>query len=110
MICIDGMDLPLETPATQAELADRVRVLSAAGTPIYPVGGATGLDYGGLPDRLGMAISLAMLDRVIDYPARDLTITVEAGMTFARLHAILAAEGQWLPVDVPDPVRATVGG
>src|SRR5205823_4316741 len=34
----------------------------------------------------------------------------EAGMTFAKLRLMLAAEGQWLPVDVPDPDRATVGG
>src|SRR5262245_46287081 len=110
MILIDGADMPLESPATQAELAERVRELSGADTPIYPVGAATGLDYGSLPARPGVAISLTKLDRAIDYPARDLTITVEAGMTLANLRVILAAEGQWLPVDVPDFDRATVGG
>lgn len=37
---------------------------------------------------------------IIDYPARDLTITVGAGMTFATLTATLAQEQQQLPIDV----------
>ena len=55
-------------------------------------------------------LSLAKLNRVIDYPAADMTITVEAGMTIAELNRQLAAGRQWLPVDVPWPDRATVGG
>jgi glycolate oxidase FAD binding subunit len=47
---------------------------------------------------------------VIDYPARDLTITVEAGLTIAELSRRLAAERQCLPVDIPQADRATVGG
>jgi glycolate oxidase FAD binding subunit len=49
-------------------------------------------------------------DRVIDYPAADMTITVEAGMTIAELNRQLAAQRQWLPVDVAWPDRTTVGG
>jgi FAD/FMN-containing dehydrogenase len=45
------------------------------------------------------------LDRVLDYPARDMTITVQAGITLARLRDTLAAENQRLPVDVPHPDR-----
>src|SRR6478736_2819398 len=44
------------------------------------------------------------------YPARDMTITVQAGVTIARLRDVLKAEGQQLPVDVPFPDRATLGG
>jgi glycolate oxidase FAD binding subunit len=50
------------------------------------------------------------LDQVIDYPARDMTITVRAGITIARLQEILAAENQRLPIDVPHPESATLGG
>jgi glycolate oxidase FAD binding subunit len=78
--------------------------------PLYPVGGGTSLDYGTLPARPGRALSLANLNRVIDYPARDMTITVEAGLRVAALAEQLAAERQWLPLDVPNPETATVGG
>jgi glycolate oxidase FAD binding subunit len=44
----------------------------------------------------------ALPDGVVDYPARDMTITVGAGMIFGRLQAILKAEQQQLPIDVHD--------
>ena len=97
-------------PHGVAVLADQVREAAAAGTALYPVGGGTMLDYGLPPTKPGSAVDLRGLDRVIDYPARDMTITVEAGITIARLRDVLKAEGQQLPVDVPFPDRATVGG
>ncbi len=50
------------------------------------------------------------LARVIDYPARDMTITAQAGITLAGLDAILRVENQRLPVDVPRADQATLGG
>jgi glycolate oxidase FAD binding subunit len=68
------------------------------------------VDYGLPPARPGVAIELRALDKVIDFPARDMTITVEAGITIAKLDAIVRAEGLHLPIDVPFPERATLGG
>ncbi|HEY2147298.1 MAG TPA: FAD-binding oxidoreductase, partial [Pirellulales bacterium] len=98
------------TPADQAELAAAVRAAFEAGTPVYPVGGGTSLNYGLPRARPGIELSLAKLNRVIDYPARDMTITVEAGITIAALAATLAAERQRLPIDAPNADRATLGG
>lgn len=53
-------------------------------------------------------IDLSALGQVVDYPARDMTITVQAGMTFEKLAVTLAEEGQQLPIDVPD-LAMTVG-
>lgn len=47
-------------------------------------------------------------DLVIDYPARDMTITVGAAMTCSTLLQILQQEGQTLPVD-PASDSTTVG-
>jgi glycolate oxidase FAD binding subunit len=79
-------------------------------TPVYPIGGATSLDFGLPPKGQGLGLSLAKLDRIVDYPARDMTVTVEAGVTMQSLTERLAKEGQRLPVDVPLAERATVGG
>jgi glycolate oxidase FAD binding subunit len=68
------------------------------------------LDYGLPPTKPGTAVDLRGLDRVIDYPARDMTITAQAGITISRLQDVLKAERQQLPVDVPFPDRATLGG
>lgn len=108
---IDGFGpLTVARPQSVAELADLVRKAAADGTALYPVGGGTMLDYGLPPTKPGTAVDLRGLDRVIDYPARDMTITVQAGITIGRLQDTLKAEGQQLPVDVPFPDRATLGG
>ncbi|HEX5269584.1 MAG TPA: FAD-binding oxidoreductase [Gemmataceae bacterium] len=102
--------LPLRHPASVPELADCVREAASAGQSVYPVGGGTALGYGLPPSRPGFAVSTTGLAQVIDYPARDMTITVQAGITLARLAEVLAAEKQRLPIDVPDAGRATLGG
>jgi glycolate oxidase FAD binding subunit len=108
---IDGFGpLPVVRPSSIAEVGDVVRSAAASGQAVYPVGGGTMLDYGLPPTKPGIAVDLRGLDRVIDYPARDMTITVEAGITIAKLSEVLRAEGQHLPVDVPFPERATLGG
>lgn len=97
-------------PETAEALAEVVRAAAADGTPVYPLGGETALDYG-LPAKApGIGLSLAALNRVVDYPARDMTITVEAGITMAELARTLAADGQRLPLDAPLADRATLGG
>jgi glycolate oxidase FAD binding subunit len=110
-LTIDGWQpLPVESPGSVDELGDLVRRCSAEGQAIYLLGGRTMLDLGFAPIKPGVAVELHTLDRVIDYPARDMTITVQAGITIAKLQSILRAEGQQLPVDVPWPDQATLGG
>ena len=102
--------LPVVRPSSAAGLGDLVRASAASGQAVYPVGGRTLLDFGLPPDKGGSAADLRGLDAVVDYPARDLTVTVEAGITLAALDRLLASENQELPVDVPRPERATLGG
>lgn len=97
-------------PGDETELAEVVRDCHASGTAIYPIGGGTSLDYGLPAKRDGIALSLSRLSTVVDYPARDMTITVGAGITMQTLAAILAEERQRLPIDVPEASRATLGG
>jgi glycolate oxidase FAD binding subunit len=97
-------------PADQASVAATVRECAARRTAIFPLGGQTALGGGLATKQPGLALSTAGLTRVIDYPARDMTITVEAGLTMAKLAETLAAENQFLPVDVAQPEAATIGG
>jgi len=82
----------------------------AKGHAIYPQGGRTSLDYGRAPGRPGVAIDTTSISRLIDYPFADMTITVQAGMTYGALRAILAEQQQRVLVDAPFPDRATLGG
>src|SRR5262245_57078608 len=101
--------MPVRRPATVAEVCALVKEARAAGRGIYPVGGRTTLDVGFPPIKPGVALDTTALNEVIDYPARDMTITVRPGITLAALQAELAKEGQWLPIDVPSPEKATLG-
>lgn len=107
---IDGKSFTVELPASVGELCQLVRDGGARGLAIYPVGGRTMLDFGLPPARDGIALDTTRLDRIIDYPSRDMTITVEAGIRVAKLQEILRAEGQRLPIDVPRAAEATLGG
>lgn len=108
---IDGFGpLPLRQPNSVAELQQIVRQAREARRAVYPLGGRTCLGLGLPPTREGEAVDLRGLDQIIDYPARDMTITVQAGITMARLQEILRAENQGLPVDIPLPDQATLGG
>ncbi len=102
--------LPVRHPASVAELGECVRAAASAGQAVYPLGGGTMLSQGLPPTKPGVAVSTGRLDQVLDYPARDMTITVQAGITLARLGDVLAAENQRLPIDVPNAGRATLGG
>jgi glycolate oxidase FAD binding subunit len=102
--------LPVVRPQSVAEVADLIRRAAAEEQAVYPLGGRTMLDIGLPPTRPGMGVDLRSLSRVIDYPARDMTITLQAGITLAELQSLLATENQRLPVDVPRPEQATLGG
>ena len=105
--------LPLSetiAPPEQAGVAESVRAAFEAGSTVYPIGGGTSLDYGSVAKRPGIGLSLTGLNRVVDYPARDMTITVEAGVTLKQLADTLATERQWLPIDPPQSEQATIGG
>jgi glycolate oxidase FAD binding subunit len=103
-------DSSVRTPADVAELMALVAECAGQGTPVYPAGGGTSWAFGGAIDRSGVRVETSRIDRVIDYPVDDMTITVEAGMTLGRLQSILAENNQYLPIDPPKADLATLGG
>ena len=97
-------------PRSVAEVQAIVLDAIAASLAVYPQGGGTALDYGGIPARPGVAVRLGGLDQVVDYPVADMTITVEAGITLGTLRRLVADQGQRLAIEAAHPDRATLGG
>ena len=87
-----------------------VRSATHAGKTIVATGLGAHLDVGAPPRRVDVLLDLSALDRVVDHEAADMTVTVQAGSSLARLDAALAAAGQWFPIDPPALERTTVGG
>jgi glycolate oxidase FAD binding subunit len=108
---IDGQGpYQVVTPRSVPELCDLVRRAAAEDQGLFPLGGQTMLDVGLPPSKPGLGVDLRGLTQVVDYPARDMTITVQAGITLGKLQELLRKENQRLPIDVPRANEATLGG
>jgi glycolate oxidase FAD binding subunit len=97
-------------PRDADELAQMLAQCNAEKRAVVPWGGGTLQHLGSAPSRYDAVISTRNLNPVVEYAADDLTITVGAGMTLANIERVLGENGQFLPIDVPHPTRATIGG
>jgi glycolate oxidase FAD binding subunit len=107
---INDISLPIGMPKNVEELAELVTIANRERHSIAIAGNSTKLDWGGIVTGAKSIVSTQKLDRLIDHAVGDLTVTIEAGIKFARLQEILAAAGQFLPLDPAYPERATIGG
>jgi len=97
-------------PATTEELRDALHSAGVSRRTIELFGGNTKSLMAGPVSEAHVRISTAGLKRLLQYEPRDLTISVEAGMPFSELNALLARNGQMIPLDGPYSDTATVGG
>jgi len=93
-----------------ADLGDTVRRAAASSSALYPLGGQTKAGFGNVPTRPGHVVDMRGLAQVIDFPARDMTITVQAGITIGVLADLTTKEKLQLPIDVASANCATLGG
>ncbi|HVJ81115.1 MAG TPA: FAD-binding oxidoreductase [Planctomycetia bacterium] len=101
---------PCWKPESIAVCCDLLSAEADRPQKLFPRGGGTRRDFGRSATSSGITVDTTGLDRVVDYPSEDLTITVEAGIRCAELSRLLATKGQMLPLDVADPERSTLGG
>ena len=57
-----------------------------------------------------VTVSTCGLKKIVEYEPNDLTISVEAGHSFAELQDILARQRQMIALDPPFLAKATIGG
>lgn len=98
------------TPAHSQEAAAVLREASAHSRLVNVRGAGTKTRMGGPAQPADLTLSTSALRRVLVYEPKDLTLSVEAGLPWAELTALLAAEKQMLPLDPPHAARATAGG
>jgi glycolate oxidase FAD binding subunit len=108
---IDGIEpARVAAPSTPQEMADFLANAAADSLAAAPIGAGSSLALGNVPERIDVALSTSKITGVISYEPTDLTLSVWAGSRFADVDAILAEHGQTLPIDVPNPSNATIGG
>lgn len=108
---IDGLPMGVVVaPTTVDEVAAVLRWANERGVAVYPRGDGMRLGWGRLPTRSGIVLALDGLAAIVEHAWADLTVTAQAGVTLASLHAALAERGQQLALDPPWPDATTLGG
>ena len=108
---IDGLSPSLVLEPDDDETCARALALChEEDMAVVPVGGATRLERGNAPSRLDAYLKTSRLEGVEDHIPGDLTVAVRAGTTLDVLQQELARANQFLPLEVPNPLRATIGG
>ncbi len=97
-------------PGNEQELARILKLANAAGLALIPRGGGTKLEWGNRPTNADVILSTVRMHRVIEHAWADLTVSVEAGCTIAKLQETVAKHKQRLALDALWPEQATVGG
>jgi glycolate oxidase FAD binding subunit len=104
------MSNPAVAPESPEHLADVLRESAFRNKTIALAGNDSKLKMAGPALDAEVVVSTRDLGRVLQYEPKDLTISVEAGMPFNRLQALLGAEGQMIALDPPFASQATIGG
>lgn len=114
---MDTQSLP-ETPristtvrvTSPEDVADLLRDASRDSTPVVPVGGGTTLHTGNVTTDTYIGLDTRGMSGVREYHPTDLTASFWAGTSLAEVRAVLAEQGQELPVDMVGVDSATIGG
>jgi FAD/FMN-containing dehydrogenase len=99
-------------PESLEELSRVVAAVSAAGFVVAPRGGGMSYTSAYIPTAAKtVSLDLSRMNRVLRIDADDMTVTVEAGCTWAALDAALAPQGLRTPFWGPmSGLTSTIGG
>lgn len=99
-------------PRSTDDVVHVVQCCRAAGVPIVPQGGNTGLCGGATPDASGQAVVVAMtqLNRIRSVDAINFSITAEAGATLDQLKAAAESVNRLYPLTLGAGHLSTLGG
>jgi FAD/FMN-containing dehydrogenase len=97
-------------PRDTAEVAAVLRACHAAGQPVVPQGGMTGLVSAGVPDETEVVLSLERCDQIEELDLVTRTMTVQAGVTLQQVQDRADEHGLLFPLDLAPRGSCTIGG
>jgi glycolate oxidase FAD binding subunit len=108
---VDGRQpLAVALPASADQLGAVLRAASRTGLSVLLRGAGRHLHLGAVPGPIGLIVSVARLNEIVDFDHENLTITAQAGTTLAAVQQVAAGRRQMLPLDPPGGDGATIGG
>ncbi|AET69711.1 FAD/FMN-dependent dehydrogenase [Desulfosporosinus orientis DSM 765] len=96
-------------PESAEDVAGILKLANQCQLPVYPVGSGTIFQKRIEPFAAGILMSTKKLKRIIEYRPKNMSIEVEAGLTFQELQKLLARDKIFFPVE-PDEISSTIGG
>jgi FAD/FMN-containing dehydrogenase len=102
--------LALARPRSTDEVAQVLRACEAAGVPVVPQGGLTGLVGGAVPVDGCVALSLERLRAIESIDAIGGTITVQAGVPLQAVQEAADAADMLFPLDIGARGSCLIGG
>ncbi len=96
-------------PTSTDDVVNVVKIANRHKAPVVPCGGLTGMAGGAVPTKGGIVIDTKGMDKVLEVDEANLTATVQAGITIAKLNEELERYGLWFPHDPESKLVSTLG-
>ncbi len=107
---ISAMPQAVVFPFSTSQVAEIVKLACRHQVPLVARGAGSGLSGGAVPEKGGLVLSFARMNRILEIDTKNLTVLVEPGVVTADLHAAVEAKGLFYPPDPASMEFCTIGG
>ncbi|MHB8949329.1 MAG: FAD-linked oxidase C-terminal domain-containing protein [Rhodoferax sp.] len=97
-------------PETQAQVQAVLRACHALEVPVVARGAGTGLSGGAMPHALGVTLSLARFNQIIEIDPISRTAVVQCGVRNLAISDAAAGHGLYYAPDPSSQIACTIGG
>jgi glycolate oxidase len=97
-------------PETERQVAAVLAVCHRLEVPVVARGAGTGLSGGALPHRLGVTLSLARFNRILEVDPGSCTAVVQSGVRNLAISEAAAPYGLYYAPDPSSQIACTIGG
>ncbi|MFZ3128519.1 MAG: FAD-linked oxidase C-terminal domain-containing protein [Rhodoferax sp.] len=102
--------LVVALPETEAQVAAVLRTCHAMGVPVVARGAGTGLSGGAMPHAMGVTLSLARFNQIVQIDPHSRTATVQCGVRNLAISEAASPHGLYYAPDPSSQIACTIGG
>jgi glycolate oxidase len=102
--------LVVALPETHEQVQAVLRACHEMAVPVVARGAGTGLSGGAMPHRLGVTLSLAKFNQILNIDPRARTATVQCGVRNLAISEAAAPHGLYYAPDPSSQIACTIGG
>jgi len=104
------MPLVVALPETEAQVAAVLKACHVLQVPVVARGAGTGLSGGAMPHALGVTLSLAKFNKIVQVDRIARTATVQCGVRNLAISEAAAPHGLYYAPDPSSQIACTIGG